>query len=97
MIYTGQFYRVCVYIWLIILLVFAQLTYPRPLPNAHAQLFSKMDSHPEAWGGEGLGITYFLDDASSFLNLKEPFCTGSFFFLQGWEICDLLIFYSIKV
>ena len=41
---------VFVYIWLIILFLFPHLPCPRALPNVRAQLFSKMDSSPEAYG-----------------------------------------------
>ena len=47
----GQFFRVFVYLWPITWFLFPHLTCPRTLPNLCAQLFSKMDSGPEAYGG----------------------------------------------
>ena len=48
--YIGQFFRVFVYLWPIILFLFSHLTGPRTLPNLRAQIFAKMDSIAEACG-----------------------------------------------
>ena len=60
------------------------------------QLFSKVDSSPEGFGGPWHRL--FWGGASSFLTPKEPCCACAVSPLpQGWEICDLLMLYSNKV
>ena len=51
-IYIGQFFlQVFVYLWPITWFLFPHLTCPRTLLTMRAQLFSKMDSSPEAYEG----------------------------------------------
>ena len=93
--FTGQSFQVFVCLWPIIWFLSPHLTSPRTLPTVHVQLFSKMDSSPEAYGGPWRHILW--GGAPSFLTPKESFCTHAMSPLpQGWEICDLWIYYSNK-
>ena len=57
-----------------------------------------MDSGPEAYGGRGLGITYYGVASPSFLSPKGTLCPCAVPPLShGWEICDFLIVYSNRV
>ena len=52
----GQFFQVFVYLWPIICFLFPHLPCPRTLPSMRVQLFSKMDSSPEAYRGAWLHL-----------------------------------------
>ena len=53
--YIEQFFPVFVCLWPNIQFLFPPLTCSRTIPNMHVQLFSKVDSSPEACGGRGAG------------------------------------------
>ena len=53
--YIEQFFPVFVCLWPNIQFLFPPLTCSRTIPNMHVQLFSKVDSSPEAYGGGGEG------------------------------------------
>lgn len=93
--YTEQFFPVFVNLWPDTQFLFPPPTCSRTIPNMHVQLYSKVDSSSEAYGGggEGLDITYYRM-APSLLLPQGAYAMSPL--PQGWEIY-LLIFYSNRV